>query len=237
MTYSEIFAAYYSQYRAEATIPVAADDEFIIGMRLANEAVNRWANYDNTYWKELFTTAQTTSTGGVVTVTTGVKTYAAPTAFREAGGFVKILNSSGTTVRSYPILDPQDAQFRSDTATYAYFTGSPGSGFTLRLNPAPDASVNGLRIDYVYYKLPTIFAAGTDVSEMSQPYFIVHRMLANRFRASRNPYYQDAVADAEDILKTMQMDNNSGSWANPFSVQDRSGAQFGSSFGDGGGFF
>lgn len=233
MTYTELFAAYYSQYRAEATIPASTDDEYIIGMRLANEAVNRWANYDNVYWRELFDTNLTDGSGDQ-TIVTGQTQYTAPDNMREAGGFIKVLSATGTTVRTYPILEPQDAQFRSDSASYAYFTGDVSNGYTLNLNPAPDASVSGLRIEYVYYKLPTLFAAGGDVSEMSQPYFIVHRMLANRFRASRNPYYTDAVADAEDILKTMQMDNNSGNWAAPWKMADNSGAQFGSSFGSGG---
>lgn len=232
MTFNQIFAAYYRQYRAEATVPASTDDEYIIAMGLANEAVNRWSNYDNTYWSSLFDTNQTDGSGDQ-TLVTGQTQYAAPDNMREAGGFIKVLSATGTTARTYPILEPQDAQFRSDSASYAFFTGDVSNGFTLNLNPAPDSAVNGLRVEYVYYKLPTLFTTGSDVSEMSQPYFVVHRMLANRFRASRNPYYQDAVADAEDILKTMQMDNNSGSWANPWKVADNSGAQFGSSFGDG----
>ncbi len=34
------------------------DDEYTIAKRLANEAINHWKTYDNTYWKELFTTVQ-----------------------------------------------------------------------------------------------------------------------------------------------------------------------------------
>ena len=57
-TYSDIFTAYYTLYRSEATVPASTDDEYTIGLRFANEAISRWANYDSTYWKELFTTAQ-----------------------------------------------------------------------------------------------------------------------------------------------------------------------------------
>lgn len=234
-SFDEIFAAYYTQYRTEAVVPASSDDEYTIGLRLANEAVRRWANYDATYWKELFTTAQTNSTGGVVTVTAGITSYAAPSAFREAGGFVKIKDSSGNTVRRYQILEPQDAQFRDDNTYYCYFTGSGAGSYTLHLNPAPDSAVNGMAIDYVYYKFPTLFTTGTDVTEMQEPYFCVHRMLANRFRGSRNPYYASAKADAEDALQTMQTINNSGNWADPWKLTDNSGAQFGdSSSGSGG---
>lgn len=227
MNFDAIFQAYYSLYRSDSDVPTSTDDEYTVGMRLANEAINRWQNYDATYWKELFTTAQTNSTGGVVTVTSGTATYACPTAFREAGGFVKIKNASGGTVRSFPIIDPQEAQFRGDDSSYAYFTKASTGVFTLHLNPVPDTSLNGLLIDYVYYKTPTLFTTGTDTTEMGDPYFIVHRMLYNQFRANRNPYLTTAKADAENALKQMQMDNNSGTWANPPVLTDNSGTVWG----------
>lgn len=296
MTYDEIFAAYYNLYRAEATTPTSSDDEYTIGMRLANEAVRRWANYDGMYWKELFDTNQNNGTGDQ-TITTSDTSYYAPVNFREAGGFVKIKNSTGDTVRSYQIIEPQEAQFRNDSSQYAYFTNSPlyystgtasqsgttitGSGttwtsamtgmqiqfvtgetatitfvsttsltasvsqtvasgayriltnnrFQLNINPAPDASVNGMDIDYVYYKKPTEFTTGTTTTEMANPDFIVHRMLANRFRASRNPYYTSALRDSEDAIKNMKIDNDSGSWANPWKVPDNSGSVWGEGWG------
>ena len=227
MDYDTIFEAYYAQYRAESDTPTSTDDEYIIGMRYANAAISRWEHYDGTYWKELFTTAQENSTGGVTTITAGTKTYAAPTAMREAGGTIKVVNSAGQTVQEYPILEPQQVQFQADNATYAYFTGNPTGGFTLHLNPAPQASLDGLDIDYVYYKKATKFTTGTDETEIANPYFIVHHMLYPRFRASRNPYMNTALRDAEEALKNMQQDNNSGTWANPWQVEDTSGSEFG----------
>lgn len=226
MTFDEIFEAYYNLYRAQTTTPSSTDSEYTIGMRLANEAISRWANFDGTYWKELFTTYQESGGG---TVTAGTVDYAAPDDMREAGGFVRLLDSDGRTVSRYPIVDPQQAQFLGDESKYCYFTGNPNSGFTLHLNPTPDDSVDGLDIDYVYYKKPTPFESGDDTTEMANPYYIVHRMLAMRFRASRNPYYSSALRDSEDALKIMQMDNNSGSWANPATLADNSGTTWGKS--------
>lgn len=234
-SFDNIFSLFYTLYRAEATVPVSTDDEYAIALRFANEAVARWSNYDGTYWKELFTTLVAEGEGTVLS--TGVTTYDAPENFREAGGFIKVLDANGNSVRNYPIIDPQEAQFRTDATHYAYFTGDPGNGVTLNINPSPDAAINGLRLDYVYYKKPTEFASGGDVTECPNVEYIVHRMLAMRYRASRNPYYQDAMNDAEDALKIMQMDNNSGSWANPWRLADNSGAQFGASSGGGSSFF
>lgn len=226
MTLDEIFEAYYNLYRAEATTPASTDDEYTIAVRLFNEAVNRWSVYDGTYWKELFTTLQVEEDGDLV-VASATTEYETPSNFKEAGGFVKIKDSDGNTVRNYPIIEPQDAQFKNDASTYCYFTGDPGKGYALHLNPVPDSSIVGMDIDYVYYKKPTLLASANDVTEMADPYFIVNRALANRFRASRNPYYNSAKTDAEDCLRIMQMTNNSGSWADPWKLADNSGAVFG----------
>ena len=225
MTFDEIFEAYYTLYRAEATIPTDTDDEYTIALRLANEALTRWANYDNTYWRNLFTTA--VESGDVGTVTTGVATYDAPEDFKEAGGNVKLLDSNSDLVQTYPILFPHEAQFRNTQSTYAYFSGSPTEGYVLNLNPTPTSAENGKTIEFDYYKSPTLYTTGSDVSEIPNAYFIVHRMLANRFRASRNPYYEDALRDAEDALKIMKMENDSGNWARPWKVSDFSGTSWG----------
>lgn len=230
MDFNTIFETYYGLYRAEADTPASTDDEYTVALMLSREAITRWSNYDGTYWKELFTTLQSSTQvlpALVTTVSTGVSTYTAPTDMREAGGFVKLLDANGNTVQSYPIIEVEQAQFKGDSSTYCYFTGDPNNGFVLHLNPAPGASLNGLAIDYVYYKKPTYFTTGTDLPEMADPMFIVHRMLANRFRVSRNPYYSSAKIDAEDCLRTMQADNNSGTFADPWQLQDNSGSVWG----------
>jgi hypothetical protein len=227
MSFDEIFQAYYTLFRAESEIPESTDEEYIVALRMANEAINRWAFYDNTYWKTLFNTLQVSGDGDS-TMLTGITEYDCPQDFQEGGGFIKVKDSSGNTLQTYPILEPQEVQFRNDAGTYAYFTGDPANGFVLNLNPSPDASLNGNDIDYVYYKQPTLFTTGTDVSEIPDPYFIVNRMLGQQFRASRNPYYQSAKNDAENALKQMKMSNDSGSWANPWKLTDNSGSTWGS---------
>lgn len=226
MQFDDIFQQYYTLFRADSEVPAEGDDEYVVALRLANEAVNRWAFYDNTYWKDLFQTLQESGDGDS-TITTGETDYDAPEDFQEAGGVIKILDTDGGVLQTYQIIEPQEAQFRSDGSTYAYFTGDVANGHVLHLNPAPDASLSGKDIDYVYYKKPTEFASGTDVSECPDPYFIVNRMLAQQFRANRNPYYQSAKNDAENELKQMKMANDSGSWGNPWKLTDNSGTSWG----------
>lgn len=225
MTFDQIFAQYYNLYRAEATTPDSSDDEYTIAMRFANDAVRRWANYDNTMWKELFTNTSLAGTGATLSTTSGTANYAAPTAMNQLGGYIRLLNADGTTNSRIPVVDPQEGQFMGDNANYAWLTGNSSNGFTLRFNKAP--TTTGLTIEYDYYKTPTLFTTGSSKTEMGNPDFIVDHMLANRFRASRNPYYGTAKRDAENKLAQMKMANDSGSWSNPWTIPDRSGTIWG----------
>lgn len=235
MDLDDLFQDYYTLYRTEAQVPNSSDDEYIIFQRLSREAINRWANYDNTFWKELYSTNQIDGTGDTV-LATGTTLYNAPTNMRVAGGYIRVFNNQGQTIKRVKIIEPQDAQWQSDVASYAYFIGDPNNGFTLNINPVPQTNEVGLNFDYVYYKVPDFLVNGSDLPQMTQPEFIVHRCLAMRFRGSRNPFAGDAKKDAEDVLKTMQMENNSGNWADPWKLADHTGGTFGAETGQGGFF-
>lgn len=224
-TFDNIFTAYYTLYRSESDVPASDDDEYIIAMRLANEALTRWANYDNTMWASLYTTNLIDGTGDDMVVATQ-KDYACGTNMRIPGGQILLKDTNGNIQNTISVIQPSDAQFYGNDAKYAYFT-MDNTGWYLHFTFSPDDTMSGLKIDYTYYKKPTEYTTGTSVSEIPNAYFIVHRMLGNRFRASRNPYYGSAIADSEEYLKIMQLENNSGTPANPWKVQDYSGSEWG----------
>lgn len=227
MDFDSIFTQYYRMFRGEATVPASTDDEYTLALTLANRAINRWENFDGVYWRELWTTNQINGTG-TQTITTGTTSYNGPTNMREAGGIIKVIDTDGSIKTTYPVIEVNEIQFKDQNATYAYFTGDPNNGYTLHLNPAPDASLNGLDLDYDYYKKATTFTTGTDKTEIANNYFLVHNMLADRFQIERNyGSYQIAKRDAEEFLKNMQQDNNSGTWANPITLPDNSGSAWG----------
>jgi len=226
MTLEELFAAYYVLYRTEAETPNSEDDEFVIFKGLAKEAIHRWANYDGGFWKELYQTLQRENDGDMVTVL-GQTAYATPENMRKAGGFIRLYDTNGVTQARVPIVEPQDVQFITEYSNFCYFVGDPNNGFELNFSVEPVDSWVGLSMDYVYYKKPTELTKAKSVPEMSQPYFIVHRALANRFRGSRNPYYQSAKNDAEDVLRTMKLEGDSGNWADPWKLADNSAGRFG----------
>jgi hypothetical protein len=127
MTFDEIFAAFYGLFRGESTdLPTSGDEEYDTALLLANEAVNRWEYYDNTYWNVLFNNLQNADDGDDI-VTSEIE-YEAPSDMREAGGHIRILDANGKTAQLYPIIEPHEAQFKTDNATYAYFTGDPTNG-------------------------------------------------------------------------------------------------------------
>jgi len=221
MNFNEIFQAYYALYRADNDIPASGDTEYIVGMRMANEAINYWANYDGTYWNQLWSTNQIGGTAGQ-TIVAGTNTYDLPDDFAEIGGYIQLIDANGSVRHRIPRLDPQEVQFRVQDSDVAYIADGQ-----LVFNKMPNSDNAGMIIDYPYYRTPTTFEKGTDTTEMANPYFIVHRMLAQQFRASRNPYYQSALRDAEDAVRKMQLDNNSGSWDNPPQMVDNSGGGFG----------
>lgn len=224
MDLDDIFAAYWTLYRGESEIPANTDPEYTIAKNLFKEGVNHWETYDGTVWRELY--AHFKDEDGA-TITAGATDYDAPGNYKKAEGDVKVLDANDKTLARYPVIDIREVQFKPDGATYAYFSGNRADGYILHLSPAPTSALNGMRIDYPYTKRATELVSGSDVPEMSDPYFLVHRALANRFRSTRNPYTDDAKQDAENSLGKMKVDNDGGSVGDPPSLKDHSGSSWG----------
>lgn len=206
-TEADLQEAIHAIYESDADTPDSTDDDYTIRRSLINVAINRWENDKGIFWGELWTNTGLDGAGGTLTVATSDSTYAAPTNFRFPGGYVKIYNGS-TLHKTYRVVKPEQAQTFSDSAEYAYFTGSPSSGFTLNLNPAPSSTINGMTIKYDYYKYASKMSATTNTPEMSDPYYIVWSVVAELNKADNNiPLYESAIAEAEERLKQMEVQN------------------------------
>ena len=140
MTFSELFETYYTLYRSESDAPGTSDDEWAIAVRLANEAISRWENYDNTFWQQLYATV-------IITTVSGQSTYTCPSDMRSVGGFVK------HGMVTIPIKNLEDVQFLSPDSNFAYFTGDPTNGYTLNLSRSPEN--DGETLTFMYYKKAT----------------------------------------------------------------------------------
>lgn len=220
-TFQELFNEYYVLYRGDNDIPATSDAEFAIAVSNANAGIRRWLHVDNVFWNELYTTLQTssTATSPMKTFVNGTTNYATPSDMLYPGGFVILTDPSGNTL-NIPCLSPEQQQIQAPGSVYSYFVGDPNNGFTLVLQGLANQNV-AWTIDYVYYKHPTYIVDGTTIPQMADPAYIIHFMLAQRFRASRNwPAYQTALKDAEEALKGMQNANSSGTNYNSWDLND-----------------
>jgi hypothetical protein len=96
MQFSDIFAAYYIEFRGDSDVPTdTTDPEWIIGMAYCNQAINRWKQVDGVLWNELWTTRNTADDGDD-TVEVGTLEYETPEDFVMPGGYVRLGgNASG----------------------------------------------------------------------------------------------------------------------------------------------
>ena len=230
ITFNDIFVDYYNLYRGDGSTPTTSDPEWTIALRLANNAIDAWFGDPGMMWNELFTT-NLASIDGATTVILNQTAYAAPSNMLRSGGFVKLSNATTGAYFNIQLVDPPQVQNLDPNAPVAYFTGDPNHGLTLNIIPTNLTNTYaGWSIDYVYYKRPTTMTQASDMPEMADTSFMVHHMLANRFRNSRNwPAYQTAMKDAQYQLKNMETIQNSGTWFNSFTLGDSNQSSIGGS--------
>lgn len=232
LTESDLQDAIHTLYENDPDTPASTDDDYLIRRRLMNAMVNRWENNMGTLWNELWTNTSVSSTGATLTIATADSTYAAPTSFLFPGGFVKVLNADGTVADTYPVVKVDQVQSMAASDKYCYFRGDTNSGYTLVMNPAPGPELNGLTLNYDYYKRATAFTGTTVTPEMSDPYYIVHGVVAELHKADNNlALYDSSLAEAEDRLKQMVMKNAMFTHYQDFGMEDQQFVNNGATFG------
>lgn len=216
MTFDNIFATYYVEFRGDSDVPDSTDPEYLMALRFANVAINRWKQADGVLWNELWTT-RALEEDGEDELIADQTTYEAPANFVAPGGYVRLGGSANGTM-TIQVYAPEEAQTMS--GTFAYFTGNPSAGYTLNFSQVAD-NLDGLAIDYDYYKSPTHLTRGRDIPDLADPYFLVNSMLADRFRAARNfPAYQTARRDADTALQNMITRNAMGTPTRGWTIRD-----------------
>lgn len=218
MTFKEIFAEYFSQYRGQATnVPTFGDREFTVAIHNCNKAIRKWARVDGQLWRELYTTFKDNeSKTSDTTITTGKTTYDAPSNMRKPPQYVSFYDSDGFN-RSVTIK-PYELERLNELTNMIVFTGGANEGYKMVISDRVAEEYNGKSIDYVYVKQPTILSVSTDPSnttiEMSDPNYAVQEMLASRFINSRNGFgYRTASSEASIALINMKIENESGDWS------------------------
>lgn len=192
------------------------DDEYTTARGILNMGVVRWENYDNTTWRELWTTL-TDAADGDKTVSAADYDYNCPTNMARVGGYVTITPASGDAV-FYQVLPPEEVRkYKGTTTNWCYFTGNKSAGFDLHFNPSCTLSTGGT-IDYPYYKSATQSSAASTVLEVSDPNFLSYFIAAHMSESSES-MDGDFFTVAEGLLRQMKSLNNSGYWGVPNNIE------------------
>lgn len=227
MQYVEIFTAYFSQFRGQSTsIPTFSDREFKSGIQIGNSAIRTWERVDGQLWRELIVTAQQQDvvTWPLVDRTVTGLTLNPPKNMRKPPAFVVFKNGNGGTYE-VPVAPPQEAQNSSPLSGFIWFEGGANGGYKMHLTDMLASQYAGWSINYVYVKKATLLTVATDPSamvvEMSDPEFMIQKMVELRSRPARNGFlYKTASADAKVALLNMKIENDSGVWGNSDRMRD-----------------
>jgi len=218
--FSEVFPEYYALYRGQATaVPVWPNPEYKVAIQLANAAIKIWDRTDGILWRELVTSlgVQKVISPEYVNVLSSIST-AAPLNMRKPPAFVRFTSPNGR-ITDVKVSLPENAAGINTTRSSGniWFIGGASTGFTMQMEPTLFDTLTGSTFDYVYIKKPTLLTTLADpkdiVIDMSDPTFLVQKMLAFRFQNSRNGFgYKTADSDATGALANMKLENYSGTY-------------------------
>lgn len=166
-------------YAGDTNTPASSDDEWTVRLVYLNAAINAWETEYGMLWNELYADLASAATGDK-TVNASDTVYTAPTNLKFIGGYVETYTDVNQKTK-WQVIKPERAAV-SDGATivgvddgYVWLTGNTSSGQSINFSSQPTV---GHTIDYPYYKTATALSTGSDVIEMSDPYFAIYFALS-----------------------------------------------------------
>lgn len=197
-------------------------DEYETARVLLNMGIGRWENYQNTRWRELLTTFNSSSASevGGDRETDGSRDYETPVNFVFPGSVVRTTNSAGHTTR-WRVIRPELAG-KYESQYVCWFTGNKKAGYTLHFNISPDTEQE---IEYEYYRAATRTSSPLDEVEISDPSVLSYFIAAHL--GEDGEVRQDLFQIAEARLEQLRETNMSGVFGNPDEVEDIEGVGFG----------
>lgn len=203
----------------DSDVWASTDSEYLTARGFMNMGIQRWESYDNTTWRELWTTNGTalSSLGGDTTVSASTWTYDCPSDFIRPGGYVTTTDSAGGVTFWKVLPNEEVGKYANSTDNFVYFTGNKSSGFDLNFN-AKSTPTTGGTIDYPYYKSATQSSATSTVVECGDPNFLSY-FIAAHMSESTDAIDSTFFTVAEGLLKQMKSVNNSGIWGVPFNIE------------------
>jgi len=206
LTENSILDIVYTLYEGDVTTWDETSDEYLAGRIYCNAAINRWEFYEQTNWRELYSTL-TAAADGYKTLTAGDYTYTCPSNMVKPASYVRTVDTN--SVSSYWQVVPTDkvASLVSETYQYCYFTGNLKDGFVLHFNPLCTLTT-GYTINYEYYKQATQFTTTSSTTELADPYFIVYFVLSRFYESDgEEQKASKAFQESEARLENMRTNN------------------------------
>lgn len=229
ITETEIIAQVFSLLEKDSDTWEEADSEYLTARSFLNMGMNRWQNFENTTWRELWTDLTSSSTGQK-TVSASTWTYDTPTNFVRPGGYVTTTDSDGGVTFWHVPPNEEVGKYANSTDNWAYFKGNKKDGFELQFNPKSTPTTGGT-INYPYYKSATQSSNASTVLEIGDPNFLSY-FIAAHMSESSDSIDGNFFTVAEGLLRQMKSVNNSGIWGVPFQIESAGDDFFG--FGTGG---
>lgn len=229
MTEQEIQEAIHALYEGDTSTPTESQEDYLVRRIAINTGINRWENYEGTFWKELFVSLDDAADGDKTTIS-GTSEYNCPSDYVSPVGYVRLADGDGGSTY-YTHKPTQDVQLYDNTTSgnFFYITGNKSTGRKLHLHPTPDATYT---IKYDYYKSATSVTSASDIIEMSDPYFLVYFGVSRMYELDGSmDLAQKAFMEAESRLQTMAARNDLLGWWQPNSVPDSFYDLGGSAFG------
>lgn len=209
LTEDDIIDQIYSFYENDSTTWSSTSAEYLTARNMCKAAIIRWEYLEGVRWNELYTTL-TAAADGTKTTTALTYTYGAPTNMKvppQPDDYVRIGTSEAVATYYKVIPLSKVEQMKHSSDRYCYFTGNAKLGFTLNVNSQLTYNT-GDNIYYEYWRYATYFTATTSTTEMSNPFFIVHYVLARLYKSDGllNESNQE-LQIAENILQEMKAEN------------------------------
>lgn len=206
LTENEVIDIIYSLYETDDTGWDTTSSEYVTCRAFCNAAINDWAMRET--WRDLFTNL-TVASDGTKTITSGTYSYACPTNFSNANGWVRTVRNGSATF--FNVVNSEMVAKRAKSSDlFCYFTGSSKDGFYLNFNPNLTLTT-GDTINYEYYKTPTLFTTTTSTSEIPDPYYLVYYSLA-RLLKNDGENFDYEESKAREIMDNMTTNNIQGLW-------------------------
>jgi hypothetical protein len=193
LTIDEVQSRVASRIDQDETTGNISSSDYSLRLKYINMAQTEWA--EAYQWQTLYDEYNV-----LVSTSTGNASIALPNDFRRLASFPWITYDGTNTEKFSEVLPQNDAQY-SSTDKRVWILGNPNNTYTLRVFGTTLAS--GASVKVPYYKSPMSLASPADVSAIPDAQFLVQRTIAHLWEAREDPRFEQAKAEAQQILQNM----------------------------------